>query len=72
MTKILHQHMIVPSMSTKYNVTTILEALTNVIGAAPSIGCEYDKVCGQSVNFISSTLQYQLLFQTENWRCVPV
>ncbi|KAI9557762.1 hypothetical protein GHT06_014510 [Daphnia sinensis] len=44
MTKILSQHMIVPSMSTRYNVTLIHKALKDVIGAVPSLSCEYDKV----------------------------
>lgn len=42
-TKILSQHLIVPSMSTRYNVTLIHKALKDVIGAIPSLSCEYDK-----------------------------
>lgn len=43
-TKILSQKMIVPSMTTKYNVTVIHDSLKDVIGAVPTIGCETDKV----------------------------
>lgn len=43
-TKMLSQQMIVPSMSTRYNVTIIHKALEDAIGAVPSLSCEYDKV----------------------------
>ena len=43
-TRILSQQLVVPSMSTKYNVTLIHDVLEKAVGAVPTIGCEFDKV----------------------------
>ncbi|EFX78360.1 hypothetical protein DAPPUDRAFT_53622 [Daphnia pulex] len=45
-TKILSQKLVVPSMSTRYNVTMIHNVLQEALGAVPMIGCEFDKDTG--------------------------